>query len=90
MKIRKLATSISVVFYTNIYATNQAMRSLSTINNIIQKVCFISGISVLFCAIMKYFSYKKNPIAVPISQPIWLFIIGFCLIGLAYLPSPMD
>jgi hypothetical protein len=89
MKNEKYA-ALAIIAYNDIYATNKAIHSLGVLNSIIQKICLISGISVLFCCIMRYFAYKKNPIAVKFSQPFWLFIIGLCLLGLAYLPSPMN
>jgi hypothetical protein len=57
---------------------------------VIRKVCVISGIGTILCACMRYISYRKKTSYVKISQPVWLFIIGASLIMLAYVPSPLD
>ena len=60
------------------------------IQEVIRKVCIISGIGTILCSFMRYIAYRKKTSYVKIGQPIWLFIIGASLIMLAYLPSPLD
>jgi hypothetical protein len=64
--------------------------ALFFIQEVIRKVCIISGIGTILCSFMRYIAYRKKTSYVKIGQPIWLFVIGACLIMLAYLPSPLD
>ena len=64
--------------------------ALYFIQEVVRKVCLLSSIATLLCAMMRFIAYRKNPSAVKISQPIWLFIIGLSLLLLVYLPSPLD
>lgn len=63
--------------------------SLYVLQEVVRKVCILSGVAVFFCGIMRFFAHRKNPIAIPLSQPVWLLLIGLLLFGLAYLPSPL-
>lgn len=60
------------------------------VQEVVRKICLISGIGTLLCAAMRYMGYRKNPTYIKISQPVWLFIIALALILLAYIPSPLD
>lgn len=42
----------------------------------IQSVFYIIGIAFIIAAFIQYRQYRENPVAVPISRPIFLFIIG--------------
>ena len=78
-----------------VFAENSGMISGTSgavyfVQEVVRKVCLISAIATLLCAFMRFIAYRKNPVAVKISQPIWLFIIGLSLILLVNIPSPLD
>ena len=83
-----------ILLPTIIFANSGVIASTSGaiyfVQEVVRKVCLISGIGTLLCAVMRYMGYRKNPTYIKISQPIWLFIIALALIALAYIPSPLD
>lgn len=79
----------SVAFAAQQTLIGGASNALYYVQEIIRKVCIVSGVALFFTGMMKYFSYRKNPIADPLSKVVWLIIIGALLFGLAYLPSPL-
>ena len=53
----------------------------------IRKIVIITGVGLCVGALIQYKQHRNNPIAVRLSMPVWLLVIGLLLIGLAYIPS---
>lgn len=67
----------------------QVSKSLMSIfqgmNSIFSGVCIIVGIGLLFSAFIQYRQHRTNKLLVPISKPIFIFILGAVLIAIPIL-----
>src|SRR5688572_22208829 len=51
-------------------------------SDFVKSACFIVGGSFLFASIIKYTQYKTNPLAVPLSTVVMVFVMGVVLVCL--------
>jgi hypothetical protein len=90
---RKYIIGLSVFCLINT-ALGQSMtegigNTLFVLQSMVHKICLVTGIGCVIGGFIQYKMYRDNPSNVRLSMPIWLWIIGFSLIGLVYLPSPI-
>lgn len=57
----------------------------SSVNSVFSSVAIIIGIGLLAGAFIQYKEHKRNPLQVPISRPIVVFILGVVLIAIPLL-----
>lgn len=62
---------------------------LFLIHNILSKICIVSGGALLLGGLAQFKAHRDNPIAVKLSIPVSMVVVGLLLVGLAYLPSPI-
>lgn len=58
------------------------MEPAAMLSEFISNGAIVIGITFLFASVIKYFRYRENPMAVPISDVVFLFIFGVLLICL--------
>ncbi len=56
-------------------------------NNFVDKIVIITGSGLCVGGLIQFKQHRDNPIAVPLSKPIWMILIGLMLVGLAYIPN---
>lgn len=59
-------------------------------HDIIRTVCILTGVGMLLGTIVQFAKYRRNPIETRLSLIILNFIIGICLIGLAFVPMQLS
>lgn len=60
-------------------ATN-LMGPVSFLSDIINTGAVATGTAFIFGSVIKYMQYRNNPLAVPISTPVFLLIMGIVLV----------
>lgn len=68
---------------TNIY------QPVSIIINLVKAVSIICGSGLVLGGVLRYFDYRRNPVAVRPSMVIFMFIFGGALIIVGLLPMKM-
>jgi RsiW-degrading membrane proteinase PrsW (M82 family) len=63
------------------FASNM-MEPVSIISDFVNTMAIIVGASFVFASVVKYFQYRVNPLATPLSTVIFLFILGIMLLFL--------
>lgn len=60
------------------------------VHDILQVVAISGGTGLILASIVRYFKYRKNPLAVSLGSVITGFVVGACLIIVAFVPMVMD
>lgn len=57
---------------------------LEVVSGFVSVGCLIVGLACLFASLVKFFEYRRNPLAIQLSTVVWLFIIGLLLLILPF------
>ena len=53
----------------------------------IRSVCILSGLALTVGGFYQYSMYRKDPVYMPFSKVVVMFVCAFCALGLAYIPG---
>jgi Ca2+/H+ antiporter len=56
------------------------------ISSIIQTICIITGVALIFASLLQYKKHRNNPTEVPISTVLLTLLAGLALLALAFVP----
>jgi hypothetical protein len=59
--------------------TNNLMSMFGGIGSTFEGICLVVGIGLVFASFIQYRQHRMNKLLVPISKPIFLFILGVFL-----------
>ncbi len=59
--------------------TNNLLGIFSNIGSMFSGICLVVGIGLIFASFIQYRQHRMNKLLVPISKPIFLFILGVFL-----------
>ena len=82
--------SVAVVFARQKGLMSDASDMLYTLQEVIRKVALLGGVIVFFSGFLQLRAYRRNPVQTPLSRCIWFFVVALLLIGINYLPSPLQ
>jgi len=57
---------------------------MEVVSGFVSVGCLIVAVACLFASIVKYVEHRRNPLYVPLSNVIWLFLIGLLLLILPF------
>lgn len=92
--ILRFILSLSFLAFSRVYADSgigvvaqNLIEPVSILSGFVSTASLIIGVSFLFGALMRYMQYRQNPLAVPLSTVVMLFIMGLILVllPLAYM-----
>lgn len=66
---------------------NNMLSPLGVITHTLYNICYILGGGLLVAAAIQYRDHRRNPLQVPLSRPIFLFIVGFILVALPFITT---
>lgn len=67
------------------HVTENLMSMFTGMNSAFSGICLIVGIGLIFGAFIQYRQHRMNKLLVPISKPIFMFILGVVLVGVPIL-----
>ena len=59
--------------------------SLDMVTQFVVFACLLVGVFCLFAAFVKYFAYRRNPLAAPFSTVMWLLMMALILMAVPVL-----
>jgi hypothetical protein len=62
------------------FVAKNLMGSVSFVSDFVVTACLVIGSAFLFASIIKYVEHRRNPLMVPISTVIFLFVAGLLLV----------
>lgn len=83
---------LSTIFSSNVAAqaigevASNIYQPVTVIISLVKAVSIICGSGLILGGILRYFDYRKNPVAVRPSMVIFMFIFGIALIIVGLLP----
>lgn len=84
LKLASVVASIIVVpaAYARVedgYVGNSLMSVFAGVGSMFSGICLVLGIGLIFASFIQYHQHRANKLLVPISKPIFLFILGVFL-----------
>lgn len=61
------------------------MSLFTGVNSVFSGVCLVIGVGLIFASFIQYRHHRMNKLLVPISKPIFMFILGVVLVGVPIL-----
>ena len=66
---------------------NSMAEIYSYLYSVIRSVCIMSGVFLLVGGVYYYSQYRKDPVYMPFTKVLTMFVCSACAIGLAFIPG---
>jgi hypothetical protein len=99
-KIASLMLNISVSVFASSYipssqtSTGKVYGTMTDIYiylySIIRSICILSGVFLLLGGIYYFSQYRKDPVYMPLTKVLTMFLCAGCAFGLAFIPGGVN